>query len=457
MRRHPPIHLILLPLLLGLLALALARPAAAQTGDTLVVTVEPLIVAPGESVTVAVKSFRWNGVARLDVTIDPENGEPIVLAEGLRLGPRRRANLPTTLSQPGVYEAEVVGQWIFGEAVDLEVGAYAATAGSTVGSLALGDSVSGVIVPDPAWEGGLGLGGWTFELTEPQAITLYAQPQAGGAIDEMIIVGNGVEHYAEGSGLMANVELAPGQYAVLLTAEEETNYTLTLNTGASGDAEGGPLAPGTTLPGLLSPADDVDEFTFSAAPGDVVYAAMSATDQALDPYLELLDPVGNLVAANDDARGFDAALAYVAPVAGQYVLRLTSNQGNTAGGYAVELAFDPEMTRQTPPTLITVGNVAQGQVERGGAQAWRMAGAAGERLGVRVESRTSGFDAQLTVYGPDGAQVATDDDSGGNFNPLLNLTLPDDGYYTLVVGSYTGDAGQYSLATAAQPFPTPTP
>lgn len=453
MRRHPLIY----PVLIFLAILALAIPAAAQSDDTLVLTVEPLIVAPGETVTVGVKNFRWSGVARLDVDLDSASVEPIMLAEGLRLGPRRRAGLPTTLSLPGAYEAEANGQWIFGEAVNLETGAYVATAGSTVGTVALGESVSGEIAPDPAWEGGLGLGGWTFELAEPQSITLHAQPQGGGAIAEMDIVGNGIERSVEDTGLIANLELAPGRYAVLLVSETATSYTLSLSSGASGDAEGGPLAPGTVLPGLLAPADDVDEFTFSAAPGDVVYAAMSATDQALDPYLELLDPFGNLVAANDDARNFDAALAYVVPMTGQYVLRLTSNQGNSAGGYAVELAFDPEMTRMTPPTLITIGNVAQGQVERDGAQAWRVVGAAGERLGVRVESRTTGFDARLTIYGPDGAQLAENDDSGGNLNPLLNLTLPDDGAYTLVVGSYNGDAGQYSLVTAAQPFPTPTP
>lgn len=456
MRRHRPL-LILLLLLPLLTILALAPPAAAQSDDTLVITVEPLIVAPGGSVTVEVKNFRWSGVARLDLDIDPEDGEPVVLAEGLRLGPRRRGGFPATLATPGVWEAEANGQWVFGEAVSLEAGAYVATAGSTVGSLAIGDSVSGELVPDPAWEGGAGLGGWMFELTEPQSITAHARSQSAGTIDTIAIIGNGVEYDVDDTGLIANLELEPGRYVILVIDDAAITYTLSLSSGLSGDTEGGPLAPGTVLPGLLSPPSDVDEFTFSAAPGDVVYAAMSATEPALDPYLELLDPVGNRVALNDDGRGFDAVLAYVVPTAGQYVLRLTSNQGGSAGAYALELAFDPEMTRQTPPTLIAVGDVAQGLVERGGAQAWRVAGDAGDRLGVRVESRTSGFDARLTIYGPDGQQIAFDDDSGGNLNPLLNLTLPDDGYYTLVVSSYTGEAGQYSLSAAAQPFPTPTP
>lgn len=457
MRRHRSL-LILLLLLPLLTILALARPAAAQSDDTLVITVEPLIVAPGGSVTVEVKNFRWSGVARLDVVLRPDApAEPILLSEGLRLGSRRRAGLSATPPTPGDWEAVADGQWIFGEAIHVETRVLVATTGSTVGTLALGQSVSGEIVPDPAWEGGAGMSGWGFELTEPQAVTVQARAQNGEAISELAIQGNGIEHYEDDTGLIANLELEAGRYVILVIDDTATAYTLSLSSGLSGDTEGGPLAPGTVLPGLLSPPSDVDEFTFSAAPGDVVYAAMSATEPALDPYLELLDPVGNRVALNDDGRGFDAVLAYVVPTAGQYVLRLTSNQGGSAGAYALELAFDPEMTRQTPPTLIAVGDVAQGLVERGGAQAWRVAGDAGDRLGVRVESRTSGFDARLTIYGPDGQQIAFDDDSGGNLNPLLNLTLPDDGYYTLVVSSYTGEAGQYSLSAAAQPFPTPTP
>ena len=117
MRRHRSL-LILLLLLPLLTILALAPPAAAQSDDTLVITVEPLIVAPGGSVTVEVKNFRWSGVARLDVVLRPDApAEPILLSEGLRLGSRRRAGLSATPPTPGDWEAVADGQWIFGEAI----------------------------------------------------------------------------------------------------------------------------------------------------------------------------------------------------------------------------------------------------------------------------------------------------------------------------------------------------
>ena len=83
-----------------------------------------------------------------------------------------------------------------------------------------------------------------FELTEPQSITAHARPQSGETITTIGITGNGVEEFVDDTGLIANLELEPGRYAVLLVAETATAYTLSLSSEAGGDTEGGPLAPG---------------------------------------------------------------------------------------------------------------------------------------------------------------------------------------------------------------------
>lgn len=442
----------LLPVLL--LVFAVASRAAAQRGDLLVVAFDPPVVVAGQPLTVIPKNFNWNGVARLNISLVAEGSEPVTVVEALKLGPRRRAALPADVTAPGIWRAELTGTWLFHTPlVTTSPILLAATPGSTAGTLALDSPVAAAL----ALVDGTALGAWFFELPDATAVTLQARPSGGSGPLTLTLLTTDGNTLRQASALIANEMLPAGRYLVAVRGDEATDYTMSLTSGLSGDTEGGSLSPGTLSLGLLSPGEDVDEYTFAADPGDVIYAAMTATDATLDPYLEIIDPVGNVVAANDDASGFDAALAYIAPITGQYTLRLSSNQGNTSGGYTLEFAHDPEMTRAAPATALALGRSAQGEVPRGGAQAWRLLGAAGDSLGVRVESHGDDFDPQLTLYGPDGGQLAFSDDDGGGLSPMINTTLPDDGYYTLVVGSYTGAAGGYTIATASEPFPTPAP
>jgi hypothetical protein len=64
---------------------------------------------------------------------------------------------------------------------------------------------------------------------------------------------------------------------------------------------------------------------------------------------------------------------------------------------------------------------------------YRLSGTRGQNLVIRATS--ADFDAYLRLYGPDGALVAEDDDSGGLLNAELRLALPADGDYILEVTS----------------------
>ena len=462
MRHHRPILLVLLPALL--LALAVAR-VAAQTRDSLVISLEPPVATVGAELVVVAKNFTWDSVARLNITAmntdEPEGAVPV--AENLALGPRRRATLSATPTSPGLWEVsthnDVAATAWFAAAPSLvrqvlvpaesaeQPAALVATAGSTTGQLTFDTPVEAVVVRSADFDEA-GLGAWYFDLAEESAVTLQANAAGSAALLRLVVLDAGGEWVAEEDGVVANVVLPAGRYLLAVISEEdnaaETTYTLSLTTGLSGDSEGGPIAPGTLAPGLLSPVGDLDEYTFTGAPGDVIYAAIRAADGALNPFLELLDPFGNVVAASDAGNGGDALLSYVVPLAGPFVLRL-SGAGGTEGSYTLEFAHDPQMARATPPTLLADGQTQMGEVPRNGAQAWLVVGRAGETLNARVAGQTAGFDANLALLGPDGRQLATDDDSGGDLNPVINIVLPGDGTYVLIVGSYTGAAGSYTI------------
>ena len=60
---------------------------------------------------------------------------------------------------------------------------------------------------------------------------------------------------------------------------------------------------------------------------------------------------------------------------------------------------------------------------------------------------STSFDATLDLYGPDLRRVATDDDSGGETNALINVTLPDTGLHTIVARSFSSaEVGTYTLS-----------
>ena len=103
---------------------------------------------------------------------------------------------------------------------------------------------------------------------------------------------------------------------------------------------------------------------------------------------------------------------------------------------------------------IAVGEAMQGELEPGDrlmadstlADVWEFEGTAGESVTVEVHSDE--FDTFLEVLDAAGTLLAQDDDSGGDFNSRLALTLPASGTYQIVVNNagHERRAGRYVLS-----------
>lgn len=455
-----------IPFLFLLLLLLLPLPLrAAQTRqDNLEVAIEPAYAAPGDTVQVIIKNFNWGQTARLSVTLvngrDSGGSQPLTTNAPLKLGPRRRASLAATPDAAGLWTVQPTGEWIFGSAIATPSAALlVVTPGSSGGVIGPNEAVEGVIVPDE--EAGSGFGAWVLDLAEETPVSFQIAWNGAHEDDYLSVLDSAGDSIAGGRSYIPAVTLPPGRYLIAPQSEVEQSYALSLSPGLSGDNEDGvTLQPGALFAGLLAPRADQDAFTLAAAPGDVLFLALNAATDTLDPHLTLLDPAGNEVAMNDDVQGYNAALSYVAPVPGNYTVRAASASGNSEGEYTLEFALDPEMARLQPPTVLPLGGSANGQTPPDGAEAWRFAGAAGDSVGILVQSAGEGFDPLLTLYSPDGSQLAQVDDTQGSanpLNPLLNTELPADGYYTIVVSSYGGGGGAYTLTLSAAPLPTPAP
>lgn len=79
---------------------------------------------------------------------------------------------------------------------------------------------------------------------------------------------------------------------------------------------------------------------------------------------------------------------------------------------------------------------------------YRFYAAAGTIINVRV---SSGIDTVAEIRDANGSTLAFDDDSGGDYNPLLRYTLPADGNYALLIRPYSaGNTGAYSVTTTLE-------
>ncbi|HIK50124.1 MAG TPA: trypsin-like peptidase domain-containing protein [Oscillatoriales cyanobacterium M59_W2019_021] len=77
--------------------------------------------------------------------------------------------------------------------------------------------------------------------------------------------------------------------------------------------------------------------------------------------------------------------------------------------------------------------------------AYTFEGKAGQQ--VEIEMSSQEIDPYLILLSPSGAEVAQDDDSGGDKNARLVVQLPESGTYTLIANSYAGgESGAYRLS-----------
>lgn len=78
---------------------------------------------------------------------------------------------------------------------------------------------------------------------------------------------------------------------------------------------------------------------------------------------------------------------------------------------------------------------------------------------IRMNRTNTTLDSYLILYGPNGNEIARDDDSGGNTNALINqATLTQTGRYRIVASSFNGgSAGGYTISLSLTPVNACTP
>ena len=420
------------------------QPQPGQTAVSLLeLAFEPLLGDADTTFTAVVKNFSWEDMALVQVTaIERNTNESMELRPAsapLAVGPRRRANLNFAPGKAGLWTLRVQGTWLDGGALSAAALLPVATAGSTTGEIGLGQTVEGLVRPGTD---GFGIGVWSFVSagSDDVAIELDRNLTASSAL---ILLDRQFRELAQDEDFIGNITLSPDRYFVLLQASEELAYRLTLREGLRGDQEGGVIAFDTAVSGLIEPRNDVDIWSFSALPGDVaVITLRPPAASQLAGELLLYDAAGNQVAREATSFRRAVRLTYLVPAAGEYQLVAQSFNQQSSGLYRLTLMRGP---RADENVTLRHFQPRQGQALAGGAQAWQFQGQAGERLVITANALDQAFDPYLILYGPDGVEIASDDDGGEGLNARLEITLPVSGLYTASVTSYDGSSGRYLI------------
>lgn len=99
--------------------------------------------------------------------------------------------------------------------------------------------------------------------------------------------------------------------------------------------------------------------------------------------------------------------------------------------------------------VTTLPSFAQETFESSGTLAptqdeYQFEGVGGQTVSISMNSEE--FDTLLVLLGPDGEEVAMNDDFARSLNSKIITTLPTDGTYTVLAKSYSGQGGNYSVS-----------
>ena len=77
-------------------------------------------------------------------------------------------------------------------------------------------------------------------------------------------------------------------------------------------------------------------------------------------------------------------------------------------------------------------------------------GSAGQDITIRMDRRDSNLDSYIELYNPDGSLLGQDDDSGGNLNSQLAITLRQNGLHKIIAHGYGNSVGGYRISLSRE-------
>lgn len=214
------------------------------------------------------------------------------------------------------------------------------------------------------------------------------------------------------------------------------------------------IFPGETLLRTLD-AGGIQNWTFDGAADmlvDLTVMPVNQVDPNFNPVIELYAPNGDLLLKADEFGQNEPELmrGIQLPESGEYTIWITDQTFEHGATY--QLTYTPYNIKATHPQRIGVGETLRSTLGPSEFQMWVFSGAVDQSMSftiLPVREHEDEFRPIAELYTPQGVLLARADITDG-LNVLRNVTLPQDGNYTLwVMEDGSNHSGEYALSVQA--------
>jgi hypothetical protein len=263
-----------------------------------------------------------------------------------------------------------------------------------------------------------------------------------------------------------------GAYALLASgfdASSSGNFELLLTLAAAQPMPTAPPAAASSCGGVLAYGEAVEEYlalgnrceySFIGEAGDLVTIGLDSLDGQLDPWLDLIDPEGNVEVSDDDGGGNHNSLIrrHALLRSGTYTIVARAYQDSSAGLYRLALVQDlgliPWALLLAPPppscdAAIEYGHQVDDSISSDTLVCtYTFDGSRQQLVTLRMDATSGNLDPVIDLYAPsDSLQpVISNDDAYGRNSVIWRFRLTENGQYRVSAHAYQDQsAGDFQL------------
>ena len=211
-----------------------------------------------------------------------------------------------------------------------------------------------------------------------------------------------------------------------------------------------PQSQGILLFGVTETSSVTDSsgsaWEFIGLEGETIDIIVRPLADDFDLIFDLLDESGSSVLdfEVDESFGLEELRDFALPVSGTYTISVYGFAG-AMGDYEITLA-EAGATASTATGSIGYGSLMTGAVVSGETASWTFDGQARDYVDITVAPFD--FDLTVDVLDPSGISLLDESPLDKSFDTefIRILALPDDGTYTIVVGGFEDEFGDYEIA-----------